>query len=373
MIKPIFITRGRLDVVLLFIVLFFSGFRPLKKQAAGIILKDEQVPVTPKEFYIANVLDERDDRSAVAWLLPPANAGNQAKAYPVDLQGGGFASIKHFIDHNLACDKMLRPVIISLKKFMVTESGLAKGRVEGNISALISFGLDRGDDGVLHLLDYKGDVTYTRNAGPPQDIEPAIRHMLENSLIYLNTWMDQQAATNIKLAKAVKITFTDYAEKPEGDSIYYAINRPLTWDDFKSKVGSGGFDAEVYPNIGYDQRAEVAKGIINVELVIKVCLPKSAAWVRDGSRNDYSLNHEQRHFDIVKLVAEHFKKKLSTENLTVDNYEGIINVEYLEAYREMDTLQKQYDDESRHGSDQAAQQQWNRRIDKELKEFGVKL
>jgi len=53
--------------------------------------------------------------------------------------------------------------------------------------------------------------------------------------------------------------------------------------------------------------------------------------------------------------------------LTVDNYEGIINSDYLDAYREMDTLQKQYDNETRHGMDQFAQQRWNERIDKELR------
>jgi hypothetical protein len=35
----------------------------------------------------------------------------------------------------------------------------------------------------------------------------------------------------------------------------------------------------------------------------------------------------------------------------------------------MDNLQKQYDSETNHGANQAAQQRWNERIDKELKTF----
>jgi hypothetical protein len=366
MIKPVFKWQFRCILILILTFLIFPAFRFAGAQTGNIILKDEQIPVTPKEFYIANVTDARDNRSAVAFILPTANVTDQAKAYPVDLQGGALVAIKQFIDHNLSRDTAYRPITIGLKKFMATESPLTGGKVEGHVTVVMSFGITRGDDETLHLLDYKGNATYTRNSGPPQEIEPTLRHMLENGLIYLNTWMDRQAATNIKLAKAVKLSFTDYEEKPEGDTIYYAVKRPLTWDDFQSKIPGGSYDAEVYPTMGYEEHTEVAKSVINVDLAIKVSLPKSASWVRDGRRNDYNLNHEQRHFDIAKIAAENFKQKLNAENLTVGNYEGIINFEYLEAYREMNNLQKQYDDETRHGSDESAQQRWNERIDREL-------
>jgi hypothetical protein len=373
MSKLIFKYQGLQFFSLILVVMVLITYRSEAKQGRTIILHDEQVPVTPKEFYINSIVDERDNRSAVAWLLQPGGAGNPPKTDPVDLQGGGFIAIKQFIDHNLPRNKALRPVVILLKKFMVTESALAGGQVEGHIAVVMSFNMEQKDADMLHLVDYKGNATYIRNAGPPQDIEPTLRQTLENGLVYLNTWMNRQAGTNIKLAKAVKISFTDYTEKSEGDTIYYAVTRPLTWDDFQSKIPGRRFDAEVFPTIGYDEHREVVNGMINVGLEIKVCLPKSAAWVKDGNRNDYALNHEQRHFDIVKIAAEHFKKKINPENLTVSNYEGIINVEYLETYREMTNLQKQYDDETRHGADQSTQQRWNERIDKELKECGVKV
>jgi hypothetical protein len=367
MIKPVFKRRFHFFLPLILTFLIFPAFRFAAAQTGNIILKDEQIPVTPTEFYIANVTDERDNRSAVAFILSPANITDLAKAYPVDLQGGALVAIKQFIDHNLLRDTAYRPITIGLKKFMVTESALTGGRVEGHVTVVMSFGMTREDDEILHLLDYKGNATYTRNAGPPQEIEPTLRRMLENGLIYLNTWMDRQAAINIKLAKAVKLSFTDHEEKSEGDTIYYSFKRPLTWDDFQSKIPGGSYDAEVYPTIGYEEHTEVVKSVINAELAIKVCLPKSASWVRDGRRNDYNLNHEQRHFDIAKIAAGHFIQKLNGENLTVANYEGIINFDYLEAYREMNNLQKQYDDETRHGSDEQAQQRWNERIDGELK------
>jgi hypothetical protein len=106
---------------------------------------------------------------------------------------------------------------------------------------------------------------------------------------------------------------------------------------------------------------------------IKVCLPKSACWVKDGVRGDaYTLNHEQRHFDLAKIAAMHFIQKIKAEDLPVSNYEGPINVDYLDAYRQMDTLEMKYDNETTHGLDRFMQGKWNERIDRELKVLGVK-
>jgi hypothetical protein len=369
MVKSIFNKKYYL-LILIFTSIFLVGFHRLK-QNSDIILQDEHLAISPAEFYVADVIDERDSHNAVALIIPAVNS-KDAKAYPVDLHGGSLFAVKQYIDHSLPANKLLRPVVIGLKKFTVIETALAGSRVEGHVNLAMAFYLKRTDDESLHLADYTGTAVYNRMAGPPQQIEPTLRLVLKNSLLYLNTWMNRQADSNIKLAKGVKLTLTDYTEKTEGDSIYYAVNRPLTWNDFQSKTISNKFDAEVFPTIGYEEHNEITKGIISVKLAIKVCLPKSACWVKDGSRNSYVLNHEQRHFDIAKIAAEHFEQKLKAENLPVDNYDGPVNVDYLDAYREMNNLQKQYDDETHHGTNQAVQQQWNVRIDKELKEYGVK-
>ena len=132
------------------------------------------------------------------------------------------------------------------------------------------------------------------------------------------------------------------------------------------------FEAEIFAGIGYAEQAEVAKGIINLNIALKVYAPKSDCLVKAGVRDKYTLNHEQRHFDIEKLVGEHFKHKISAMHLPVDNFDGPINVEYLETLREATRLQKQYDAETQHGVDQQAQALWNEKIDKELETYGIK-
>ena len=350
------------------LILFLSAFQ-FDQQLDFIALTDERIPIAPKEFYISDVTDERADKGPIASIMP---AGTNAKPYAVDLKGGALSAIKQFIKINLPKNKELRPLIISLKKVSIKETALAGNLVEGRVALIFSFYLDKGGDDQIHLGDYSGSAVYKRDATQTQNIGPTLQRVLVNGLAYVNTWMNQQAETNIKLARGVKVSFSDYEEKPEGDSIYYSVKRPLTWADFQSKIPTSKYAAEVFPTLGYEQHAKIVKGILELHLTVKACLPKSACWVKDASRSDYALNHEQRHFDIVKIAAEHFKQKLAAGKLTVDNYEGTVNMEYLDALREMNNLQKQYDDETSHGIDKGEQGKWNLRIDKELKHLDVK-
>ena len=362
MIKSAFKFRPLIFLAFAATAVLFPGFSVGQRQDTEIVLQNEPVSITPKEFFVAGVVDEREDRGAIASLLA---SGDNPKAYPVDLQGGGISAIKTFIDHNLPRNTALRPVVVSLRKCMVSETPLTGGRVEGKAELVLAFSLQDGDD-LKFFVAYNGSANYTRTAGPAQEIEPTLRHLLESGLIWFNGWIDQRAPVDIKLARAVAVTFTDHSEIPEGDTIYYSAKRPLTWDDFKSTIPSGRFDAEVYPTMGYSERIDVKNAVIKLGIDVRVCLPKSACWVKEGSRNDYTLNHEQRHFDIAKIAAEHLKQKIESETLPVANYDGPINSDYLDAYREMDSLQTTYDKETRHGADRFAQEEWNKKIDKEL-------
>ena len=111
--------------------------------------------------------------------------------------------------------------------------------------------------------------------------------------------------------------------------------------------------------------------MVHIIITMKVFVVRDASWVKAG-RDDYGLNHEQRHFDIVKLVAERFKQKIKPGNLTVADYNSIIQNQFLESWREMTRVQEQYDSETGHGLNQLAQADWNQRIDADLEKFGVK-
>ena len=360
-------TRAKSFLLLIIGIILATSF----KSADPIILVDEQMPFKPNSYYIAGVTDERANKSAIAHLIIKSPA-NQATVQLLDFQGGVQNAISGFVERNLPKNKTLRPVNISIKEFKLSETLLPNGNTEGRIKLHLSFGSEK-DYGTEHLVDYDGGLNYIRNGNNYITVvEPCIRKALKASLVYFNDWIKSNALANHKLAKGVKFSFTNYTESPEGDTIYYSSNRPIKWNDFQSRYKPPmAANATVMPGFGYEIQQEVVNGIINVNAQLKVYLPKSACWADSYGRDAYALNHEQRHFDITKIIAEQFKNKLLDKNLTPDNYEAFIVMQYLDSYRDMHAMQTSYDKETNHSRTQIAQQEWDNRIDKELKKFSV--
>lgn len=354
-----------------FTILLFASYKPPTVKIGPIVLRPQALHIVPKEFYIAQIADDRQGKTAVAWIFPLIMPKQKPTVQAVDLKGGGLNAIRNFIFQSLPKDKSLRPILIRLKECRVTESPAAQGRVEGKVALSLSFDLINDEENI-HLTDYRIDTKYVRPYNQINVIEPALRESFNSALKYFNTWINNQADDNPKLAEAVKVVIKDYQEKLEGDTIYYNVNRPLIWKDFQEKAPSSKYAASVFPSFGFEEQREIVDGVIRLHLDIKVYVPKSACWVKDGDRTDYTLNHEQRHFDIVKIVGEHFKQKISTLKLPVSNCDGPINFEFYESFREMNHLQDQYDDETQHGINTVQQERWNKRIDQDLAVLALK-
>jgi hypothetical protein len=330
------------------------------------------MPFTPKEYYIANIIDERKERKVVAYLLNAQTApGTASPTHPVDLEGGGLAAIRQYMKQSLKRNTTLRPVTMRIKEYLVSESPADKGRIAGKVDVLVSFEWQREGE-TVHLIDYKGGAQYNRSVNQFTAVERVLRQSLVSAMRYFDTWMNQEADGNEKLARSIKVTFTDFTRNTENDTVFYSPDRPLIWDDFRDKPRVGRFAASVFPSFAYEGQSKVSKGVIHVNLIMKVYVLKNSSWVRDNARDAYGLNHEQRHFDIVKLVAERFKQKVQPDSLSLEDYNSIIQYQYLESFREMNRLQEQYDGETGHGLNQAVQEKWNQRIDAELRSLMAK-
>ncbi|WP_253404389.1 hypothetical protein [Pontibacter sp. HSC-36F09] len=354
---------------LLFLVIFYAKATGIGSNAEPIVLRVEKLPFTPREFYIADIVDDRSDRKAVAYLLPVSGAG---KSQAVDLQGGAQVALRTFIQKSLPADKSLRPIIIRLKELQVKEAPTASGRVAGNISVIMSFEMEREGE-TVPLLQYKGGGRYERSVTRNEVTAPAMRQSIVEALRYLNTWMDREANTNPRLAKGIKVSFKDYVGSADQDTVFYDSNRPLNWNDFQADVNkTSRFSATVFPSFAYEGETEIRDGIIHLNLNMKVYVLKSSSWVKENAQDPYGLNHEQRHFDIVKLVSERFKQKIKPEELSLSDYNSNIQYHFIESFREMNQLQEQYDAETRHSLDKTAQDNWNKRLEQELNGIGVK-
>lgn len=319
--------------------------------ASQSISNDSGKPLKIKEYYIASVNVKLTEHKQ-----PPSGGINTA-------------AILQLMQHDVLADHSLRPVAITIKELNLTESTEADQVISGRIELLFTFGLQK-DYGIEYLSDYHVVANYKTRGEHSRVINDHIASLVKNGLSFIDNWLKANADTNRKLAKAVKITFKDYKSQIEGDTIYYSSKRPLSWADFQSKhTTNARYEALVMPGIGYNLTAQMVKGTIQVSIEMKTFLPKSASWANSYGRDLYSLNHEQRHFDIVKIISEQFKQKVLAQRLTPDNFEGFINVQYLQAYRDMDALQTLYDKETAHGANKLAQEEWNVRIDKSLQKY----
>ncbi|WP_232064747.1 hypothetical protein [Rhodocytophaga rosea] len=364
-----FLLTGFLIVACCFTVSGQSRQEPV----SSIGLRIEPLPITPKEFYIASIIDERVNRRTVGYLLSSStNPEQPLSTYPVDLQGGSSQAIREFMLKSLPRNTRLRPVYVRLRECLITEKLAPRNRIDGQVVVSMSFAWKRDED-TVHLVDYiGGGASYNRAPNQIIAVEQALWQSMRSSLTFFNNWMNQQSAGSVSLAKSLTVSFTDYVRNPDQDTVFYATNRPLIWEDFRDKPRGSRFAASVFPSFAYEGSSQVVNGIVHVNIKLKVFVLKNSSWVRETAREPYGLNHEQRHFDIVKIVAERFKQKLHPDSLTVEDHNSEIHWKYIESFREMNRLQEQYDGETNHGLDRISQDLWNQRIEAELKELGVK-
>ncbi|AKD53605.1 hypothetical protein [Spirosoma radiotolerans] len=354
-----------------FLFLFLVGSFAFSIAPDPIRLRSEQFPFTPKEFYIAAVTDQRPDRGPVARLALVLNQAPQ----PVDLDKGVAISLHHFIDQGVRQNKALRPIAMRVRQCRVSETAVGN-RVSGQFSFAVTFELLGKDDaGVTtstRLTDYQGSATYTRPLGNLDVIESTIRQAVVSSLRSLNEYMKRESGRNEKLARSLKINFIDDTRITDDDTVHYNTARKLTWADFQAAPRQGShYAAEVFTSFSYEGKSMVKDGIIILNLQAKAYMLKPSSWARSDARNAYALNHEQRHFDITKIIVERFKRKIHPDSLTLEDYNSITQYQFIESFREMSKMQTQYDDETNHSLNQPAQERWNQKIDAELRSLGV--
>ncbi len=350
-----------LIILLLVSILFTSEL--CFAQPEPIPLKTEKVLTGNWDYYIANVIDARPPGQVFANLWYRDVSGKM-KSYPSDLSGGSKIALSNFMINGLPRNTEGRPLTIRILECMIRENNEST-HFSGQVTLKVQFELEK-DWGTQPLTTYSMNLKYTRSINNLEYIEPALREVIGNSLKYIRNWMKRESVTNILLAKGLDLSFRNYHEQ-DMDTVYYQKGRLLSFNDFQAKPPqNNGFQAAIFPSFGYEMHRELRGGIIQVQIILKVYMVKSASWALPMIKSTYSLNHEQRHFDLVKLISERFKAKLLSEKLNPDNYEGIVSFEYHEFYREMNRLQQRYDQETNHGINRAKQDEWNRWIDAQL-------
>lgn len=153
---------------------------------------------------------------------------------------------------------------------------------------------------------------------------------------------------------------------PNEVEIPYDANRPLVWEDFKQRAANKSlFKAYSYTGIRYVVDAPDGK---HVEIETLPYFVPDKSWVNKDFKNEYLLNHEQRHFDLTAIHAQILDSLLRPYETEVSRFMDdnlIKGVEQIfdDVYAQLEEAQAQYDKETEHSIQRDKQEEWDAKID----------
>lgn len=158
-------------------------------------------------------------------------------------------------------------------------------------------------------------------------------------------------------------------ELPQNDTLLWATNAKLTWDDFHAKPPTNSsFAAFTYTIVNMEYSVVIEGESLKPKFNISAAFNRRKSWVqkKPEAQTMHILKHEQGHFDIAELTARKLRKRLKSDTYNRRNYREQINSTYQTCIEEGEKLQALYDEETQHGLEKKRQAEWLKRIALEL-------
>jgi len=144
--------------------------------------------------------------------------------------------------------------------------------------------------------------------------------------------------------------------------IPWSTSRKLVWADFKASPDGTSSNAaltnaKIVFNYGHNGKI--------LKFNVRCGFDKNKSWAR--IKNDYILEHEQKHFDIAELYARKLYKALTEYQFKEKTVDKDLNAIYQKVMQEHFTTQAEYDSQTDHSLKQEEQKKWDEKIEQELK------
>lgn len=157
--------------------------------------------------------------------------------------------------------------------------------------------------------------------------------------------------------------------------------KQLSWDDFRGPTVNGQQAAWILSTVileSFESQFETTEDVVVATAkypAVYAYMDKLGSGVRTGARNEYTLAHEQVHFDITELHARQFAEQMKTirgvgpdrRSATQDLY-AQVEVAYEELMRRLGTMQRAYDGETTNGLRKKDQKRWAAKVEALLAE-----
>lgn len=329
-------------------------------QGVNFTLTPKSDPIQNAIFEIIEVENLGRNLSEIGKVYTDANKMQSAR------MGNNLSEVfKSYMNQSIRSKNSVnQAILVKVEQFEIAESKASGNVASGELKIKLGFYVKSSFE-PIHLLDYEGGMNYRRSINRLDLAQKVIQQAMDNALEYFDQWINSQALSNRALAGSVQIVVEDGDYISGRDTVFYRPERPLTWKDFTDRPRTGStYNAVIFTSLAMEGKPFVKDGSIILPLTVKVYMLPGQSWVKN--KNDYSLNHEQRHFDVVRVVADRLKKNLQNLDVNPENYEAMVNDAYFEAYREMNRLQELYDGQTNHGIKKDIQEKWNKMLDEAL-------
>jgi len=155
--------------------------------------------------------------------------------------------------------------------------------------------------------------------------------------------------------------------KEEEDKINWTKEYKLTWSDFKGKPDKASKNfAATNSGFGFETNGATTEGCT---FIVTNSFYRKTSWVKKDKANEPLLAHEQCHFDITELCTRKFRKKLSAIKYNPKTMQKTTADLFRSEQTNWAKMQDQYDRETQHSIITAKQEEWEKKVAKELEEL----
>jgi hypothetical protein len=169
--------------------------------------------------------------------------------------------------------------------------------------------------------------------------------------------------------REVKVIITPSLEK-EAEKFYTLI--PLKWEDFSGVADSSSeWAALTHSGIRLRYEYQERPDTTIAKVMLFPYMDRNRSWYKPEGYNNYTLAHEQRHFDITAIVTNELAREIRKTDFNLIDFPTAIIMLHGKYIRKLEQMQTTYDEETAHGDNYHAQQRWNEEVSKEVAALGI--
>jgi hypothetical protein len=162
-------------------------------------------------------------------------------------------------------------------------------------------------------------------------------------------------------AQRLQLSITESKQFASNQKRYDSIL--LTWQDFRAVTpANDGWSALTSTSASYNCNVLKSKDVVKVKYVLKFYFDRNKSSKLHNKLTNYTLQHEQLHFDIAWYNYQVFLADVKATQFTAANYSALFKHKF-QAYLDAENaMQNAYDTETQHSVLQDKQQEWSAKV-----------